>query len=138
MKKLLLFIFAVLGFVIAFTTSCGKEGEPTGELADLEYTIASERDLPDNLRTIIEQRKEHPFQLTYSTTDSLYIVKGYGAQKTGGYSIQVRSLCKDNSAIYFDPVLVGPSEQDQVANTPSFPYIVIKTELSELPVEFPQ
>ncbi len=138
MKKLLAFLVAILAFAIAFTTSCGKEAESTGELTDLEYTIVTEQDLPDNLQTIINQRKQHPFQLTYATTDALYLVKGYGVQETGGYSIQVRSLCKDSSAIYFDPILVGPSEQDQVANTPSYPYIVVKTEPLELPVEFPQ
>lgn len=137
MKALLFFIIIVLAFLLAFT-ACDKEQAPSGELQDLEFSIASEQELPDNLRTIIEQRKEQPFQLTYTTSDALYLVKGYGVQDTGGYSIQVRSLCRDDVAIYFDPVLVGPSEQDRVSNTPSYPYIVVKTAPLELPVEFPK
>lgn len=137
MKALLFFIIIVLAFLLAFT-ACDKEQASSGELQDLEFSIASEQELPDNLRTIIEQRKEQPFQLTYTTSDALYLVKGYGVQDTGGYSIQVRSLCRDDVCIYFDPVLVGPSEQDRVSNTPSYPYIVVKTAPLELPVEFPK
>ncbi len=137
MKPLLFFVIIVLAFLLAFT-ACDKEQSPTGELQDIEFTIATEQELPENLRTIINQRKEHPFQLTYTTSDALYLVKGYGVRDTGGYSIQVRSLCHDNVTIYFDSVLVGPSEQDRVSNTPSYPYIVVKTTPLELPVEFPK
>ncbi len=127
-------LLLILVFVL---TGCGTNSAPEGELVDLEFTVVPDAELPDNLKTIINERKQQPFQLSYATTDALYIVEGFGTKDTGGFSVQVRSLCRDKDGIYFDTVLVGPSEQDRVSNTPSYPYIVVKTEFLDLPVKFP-
>ena len=45
-------------------------------------------EIPEELKTIIDQKKTGEFKLTYADQDELYIVVGYGKQLTGGYSIQ--------------------------------------------------
>ena len=37
---------------------------------------------------------------------------------------------------YFDTRLIAPDKGEKVSNQASYPYIVIKTELSEMPVVF--
>ena len=68
------------------------------------------------------------FKTTYELDGDLYIVRGYGEQETGGYSICIRDLYLTSNAILFDTELVGPRKGEQVSSGPSYPYIVIKTE----------
>lgn len=103
---------------------------------DLEFTVVPEADIPDNLKTIINGRKQQEFQLTYATEDTLYLAVGYGTQKTGGYSIQIPSCYLTQSHIVLKTELIGPSEQDLVSKLESYPYVVIKTEMIDLPVDF--
>ena len=75
-------------------------------------------------------------RLTYSDDQNLYIVVGYGKQDTGGYSITVNELYLTENSIVLDTDLLGPEKGESGGTEPSFPFIVIKTELSELPVVF--
>ena len=76
----------------------------------------------------IEEQKEEAMKLTYLEDEYLYIVKGYGMQDTGGYSISVKELYLTENAIYFLTDFHGPKKGEVVADSPSYPYIVIKLE----------
>lgn len=65
----------------------------------------------------------------------MYLIKGYGRQMSGGYSIQVTELSLSSAAVFFKTKLIGPSEESQ-GSEPSYPYIVVKTEYREEPVQF--
>ena len=86
--------------------------------------------------TIIEERKREAFQITYTDNTNLYICIGYGEQETGGYSIAVNELYLTDSNIVVSASLLGPDGTKQENKTPSFPYIVIKTEYLEQTVTF--
>lgn len=98
------------------------------KLRDLEFTILSEDVLPDELKTMIDERKAAAFKMTYADTEALYICIGYGEQATGGYSITLEELYLAEDAIYVETTLLGPDAEAQASKTPSYPYIVIKTE----------
>ena len=66
----------------------------------------------------------------------LYIAEGFGTKETGGYSITVNQFYVKDKAMYFDTRLIAPDKGEKVSNQASYPYIVIKTELSEMPVVF--
>ena len=106
------------------------------KLRDLEFTLVSEERLPEELKTLIAERKEEEFKFTYSDKDSLFICIGYGQQDTGGYSIAVNELYLTDQAIYVDTNLLGPSAKEKENPAPSFPYVVIKTELLDKTVVF--
>ena len=62
---------------------------------------------------------------------------GYGAQKTGGYSICVKDLYLTDSSIVLDTTLLGPKYSDEKkVMEESYPYIVIKTEYIDALVIF--
>ena len=67
--------------------------------------------------------------------EDLYLIRGYGKQMSGGYSIQVTDLSVSSSAVFFCTKLVGPDEET-VGGEPSYPYIVVKTGYRDVPVEF--
>ena len=89
------------------------------------------KELPDELKKIIEEKKQKEMKLTYMSGDKLYIVRGYGVQKTGGYSIQVKDLYQAKNAVYFKSELIGPGENDVSEKVESYPYIVVSTEKTE-------
>lgn len=121
-------ILIVLILASGIWSGCGIEKTDGKKVRDLEYEIIEEDDIPEELKTKIEEKKEADFKLTYESDRFLYIVRGYGEQETGGYSIQILDFYLTQNAIVFDTNLLGPSK-DEVKNTaPSYPYLVIRVE----------
>lgn len=80
---------------------------------------------------MLEERKEEPFELTYSDKEFLYICIGYGRQEYSGHSIVVNALFLGENGILADTSLIGPEAGSEKINTVQFPVIVLKTELME-------
>ena len=140
MKKIRMTVrFCVCGILLAcavLVTGCTLLSEEKIKLRDLEFTVLGEEKIPDQLKTIIEEKKKTPFQITYTDNAYLYICIGYGAQETGGYSIAVNELYLTDTNICVSTSLLGPEAAEKSNKTPSYPYIVIKTELLEQTVTF--
>lgn len=128
--EFMLIFFAIL-FMGCAATKTNKE-----KIKDLEYTVVEDEDLPEELKTEIDGKKEAQFKLTYKNDEYLYIAEGYGEQETGGYSIQVRKLYLTSNAIFFDTEIFGPQKGEKINQSPSCPYIVLKVELRTEPVVF--
>lgn len=127
---------AIVCITICCLGGCKTENTSLEKIKDLEFTVVENADLPDELKEIIEEKKQQAFKLSYGTGEYLYIVKGYGEKTTGGYSIQVDELFETENAIYFKTSLLGPSKDDASTPVASYPYIVLKTELIEKSVVF--
>ena len=110
--------------------------EENVKLRDLDFTVLSEEKIPEELKSIIEEKKAQPFKLTYSDNEYLFICIGYGEQATGGYSIAVNELYLTDSAIHVNTQLLGPENSERGSNVPSYPFIVIKTEFLDQTVIF--
>ena len=89
----------------------------------LAYTVIEDSQIPEEMQELIREKKE------------LFLAKGYGRQMSGGYSIQVKELSASSNAVFFETKLIGPTEKIQ-GGEPSYPYIVIKTEYRDGPVQF--
>lgn len=133
MKKIY-FIFAIILTILL--TGCGNQKDSVKKIKDLEFTIVEEQNIPEELKTIIDQKKNDAFKLSYSDADYLYIVVGYGEQKTGGYSVTVDDLYLAENAIYINTNLLGPSKDEQVIQSLTYPYVVVKTEYIDKSVVF--
>ncbi len=129
-------ICVILTGAILHLSGCSFLSEETVKLRDLEFTVLSEEKIPQELLAIIEEKKAAPFQVTYSDNENLYICVGYGEQETGGYSIAVNELYLTESNICAATCLLGPDISQKGNKTPSYPYIVIKTEYLEQTVIF--
>lgn len=105
------------------------------ERTPLEYEVVETALIPEEVFSLIEEKKETEFQLTYQNGTDLYLIKGYGRQMSGGYSIQVADLSMSSAAVFFETKLIGPSGSRQ-GGEPSYPYIVVKTEYRDKPVQF--
>ncbi len=104
------------------------------KIRDMDFTVLAEEEIPEEVRRMIEERKETEFKLTFQDGSALYICVGYGQQEQGGYSIAVNDLYETENAIYADTNLIGPDAdreelyRDPEKESPSFPYLVLKTE----------
>ncbi len=106
------------------------------KVRDLEFTVVDEVDLPEEILEYVDGKKTQPIKSTFTTGEYLFIIIGYGEQNTSGYSIAVNELYLGKNAIYVDTSLIGPSKDEMVNETVTYPYIVIKTEKREEPVVF--
>ena len=131
-KKISLLCLAVLFLTLG---GCRMIRIEEGDKTPLTYTVSDDSQIPEELKELIEEKKESEFQIAYQRGNELFLAKGYGRQMSGGYSIQAESLQASSNAIFFETKLIGPTEKVQ-GGEPSYPYIVIETEYRDCPVQF--
>ena len=123
MKKICLLV--IVSIMAAMLSACGGETEKEENRNNLEFTVVSEDRLPDELKEILDQKKESAFKLTYADEGYLYICVGYGKQESGGYSVTVNELYETDNAIYVNTNLLGPKAGSSPGTSPSYPYICL-------------
>ena len=134
MKKICLLV--IVSIMAAMLSACGGETEKEEDRNNLEFTVVSEDRLPNELKEILDQKKESAFKLTYADEGYLYICVGYGKQESGGYSVTVNELYETDNAIYVNTNLLGPKAGSSPGTSPSYPYIVLKIEFRDKTVVF--
>lgn len=135
-RALCLIWLGIFGFSgMLLFTGCGWKAEKQ-EKINLAFTVVDEARLPEELLALVTEKKEAPFKMTYADSGYLYLCVGYGKQDSGGYSITVDDLYTTGEMIYVDTRLIGPKQAKDLGETPSYPYIVIKTPFEDKTVVF--
>lgn len=134
LKKVCLAATACLAAV--WLTACGTDAPSEDTKEKLEFTVVSEDRLPEELRELVDSKKENGFKLTYADEGYLYICIGYGKQDSGGYSVTVNEMYETDNAVYVNTNLLGPKAGSTPGNSPSYPYIVLKVEFRDKTVVF--
>jgi len=141
----------ILVLVALACVSSGCRKQEVRERQELEFTVCAETELPDDLRQIIEEKKLHAFQMSYTTKEHLYIVVGYGEHDRTNLCVVVEELYKTDRAIYIKTDLKTEAEMEgeisgvasdtnpdmsggQIGPSSMYPYIVIRLPRLELPV----
>ena len=119
-----------------FLGGCSIEKVRAGDGVKPEYTVMKEEDYPEKIKELISENREKEFQMTYQDQGCLYLLKGYGKQETGGYSIQIEDLSLWENAIHLKTVLMGPENREELTDEPSYPCLVVKMKYREEPVIF--
>lgn len=134
--KLYLALAMLTAMAVWMVTGCSVSKDSGDKVRDLDFTVAGNMDVPEELKKLIAEKQQQPFKLTYSDDQNLFIAVGYGVQPTGGYSISVNELYLTDNSIVINTELKGPEKGENAGTEQSFPYIVIKTEYLENPVVF--
>lgn len=125
------------GFLLLFMlTGCVSRPQKTEKLRDLEFTVMSKEDVPEEFQEQILQHQDLPFRLTYTDQGRLYIAEGYGAQLKTGYSVEVEGLYETSNAIYFHTNLLGPEKGEETKEVTTFPYVVVMLDAIDKTVVF--
>lgn len=133
MKKHMVTVALALMFLLM---GCSIGKVENIRVRELDYTVVSDRDIPERLKENIDERKEEPFQLAFESEGYLYIARGYGEKETGGYSITVKDLYLGKNGVYVQTELYGPETEEEMKKGVSYPYIVVKLEGRSEPVQF--
>lgn len=128
-------LFWTVAVSLFFLSGCSIEKVSAQKQDKIEYTILKEAEFPEKVQELIEENKTKEFQLTYQEQGNLYLIKGYGEQKTGGYSIRIEDVSLWENAIHVQTLLIGPKEEN-LKDEPSYPYLVIRMEYRDEPVIF--
>lgn len=123
----LLGVIIVVIVISSVLSGCSIKETNGTKISDIEYTIVETSEIPDELMKMIEEKKAADFKLSYELENEMYVVHGYGEQETGGYSICVKDFYLTSNAIIFDTELIGPRKGETTSQSPSYPYIVVKT-----------
>ena len=107
-------VFLLIAVVTAFLLSgCRFVRIEEEDRKPVSYTVVEHSDIPEELSRIMEEKKEKEFQLSYETGEDLYLVKGYGRQMSGGYSIQVEELGESGNGFYYETSGTKGSERSR-------------------------
>ena len=106
------------------------------KLRDVEFTVVKKEEIPEDLKEQIKEARTTPMKLTYGDGGYLYIARGYGEQKTTGYSIAVEAVYETADAICIQSELKGPSKEEEILKKKTYPYVVVKIEYSDKQVVF--
>ncbi len=129
-------VVAMVVVIAYFMTGCSTTDMGSDKVSELDYTVVEDADLPVELKKLIDEKKENTLRMTYTTKDYTYMVVGYGAQETSGYSIRVNDVYLAENAVCMNVSLIGPAADEPVSETKTTPYIVVKIEKREEPVVF--
>lgn len=122
----------IAGMLAGCVSRYGEEQK----LGDLEFAVVDREDEPEELSAMIEEEKEHLFQMVYADQGQLYIAEGYGEQPTTGYSVEVKELYETEDTVRINTNLLGPGKEEDIKETATFPYVVVQLEYIDKDVLF--
>lgn len=127
-KRTPVILIFILLFCALSLTGCSLAEEPVVKIRDLDFTVLDEDTIPAPLLEVIQENLSTEMKLSYQNNGTLYIARGFGQQKTGGYSIAVEQMYLAEDGIHVKFHLMGPSKEQKLSEEPSYPYLVIQTE----------
>ena len=134
MKRIVTILLSLIMLLIL--PACSVQKLATDKIRDIEFTVVEEKNIPEELKAMVEEKKNTVMKLTYADNGELFIAQGYGMQPTSGYSIEVKECFETENAIYVHTNLIGPSKEEKSVETETYPYIVIKMEFINKNVVF--
>lgn len=134
MKRIMIILLS-LTFLLSLS-ACSVEKLSTEKIREIDFTVIEEKNIPEELQVMISEKENTPFKMTYADQGELFVAQGYGAQQTSGYSIEVKECFETENAIYVHTNLIGPSKEEKIVETETYPYIVIKMEFIDKNVVF--
>lgn len=135
MKRTVIILIAMI--LLVGTGGCSLEKkEKKVEKTAIDYTVVEDADVPEKFLDVINGKKAEPFKITFSDKENLFIAIGYGEQPTGGYSITVEEIYETPDSVDVKTQFAGPVKNEEVANSITYPYIVIKLENTDKTVRF--
>ncbi len=105
-------------------------------ISDIEYTIIDEVELPNEIEELVAENLKNKMKLSYTDQGHTYIIRGYGAQDTSGYSIEVVEIYETETTVVVSTNLLGPRKDETIQTVETYPYIVIKIEEYGKPIVF--
>ncbi len=126
-KRLISLILMLLA--MGCVCGCGiSKATDDSERTAVDFTVVRQDDLPAKVSELAAARRQEAYEMSYRYEGALYLMKGYGIQDTGGYSIQVEYVEENDEELHVKTRLVGPQNRSEQSAVVSCPQIVVKVE----------
>ncbi len=136
MKKSYIIILAIILIIgIVFIPKVLKSNE-----GEIKFKMVSEEDIPDKISEMLPRYLMEERALTCKYRDDIYVVVTRGEKNTQGYLVEISQIIKEKySKDVFDLVVytkfTDPDPNEIVEQEYSYPFIVVKTNLKDMPEE---
>ncbi|QOV19687.1 protease complex subunit PrcB family protein [Blautia liquoris] len=134
MKKIAYLLICAL--FVAAAISCSPKKNDGDEYKACDFTVLKTGEIPDEVSQLIEKQGDEAFQMVYRSDGWLFCMRGYGKQKTGGYSIRILDVGIRGEMLRIKSELLGPQTKEEQKGVGSRPYFVLKLEDPGYPVMF--
>lgn len=98
----------------------------------VKYEICAEKNMPERLQKILEERKKQPGTFAYKNSRYTYLVVCYGKKPYSGYSVRVEQCWKNKEQLYLQTQLIGPAAGEEVIEALTYPFLVVRCGRTEL------
>jgi len=109
----------------------------TGGENNVGYTVLEKSEVPDKLQEILPRYKMLERALAAKIEDEVYVIVTRGEKLTGGYAVDIQNIevlaDADEEKLVVQAIYRDPDPDDMVAQVLSYPFVVAKTSLKELP-----
>ncbi len=103
----------------------------------VSYAVLEEAEVPEKIVQILPRYKMLERALAAKVEDQVYVIVTRGEKLTGGYMVDIDKIVveKDNdeTKLVVHAIFTDPKPEELVPQVPSYPYIIVKTDLKELP-----
>lgn len=111
-----------------------------GSDEQVKYKIVKEEDIPDKISELLPKYLMEERALTCKYNDEIFVVVTRGEKKSKGYLVEIDQIVKEKyNKEQFDIVVYArftdPAPNEIVEQEYDYPYIVVKTNLKDMPQE---
>lgn len=103
----------------------------------VDFVAIEEDEIPDKIVQILPRYKMLERALAAKVEDQVYVIVTRGEKLTGGYSVDIDKLVLekegDELKLVVYAVFTDPKPEQLVPQIPSYPFIIVKTNMEELP-----
>ncbi|MBU5313906.1 protease complex subunit PrcB family protein [Tissierella carlieri] len=126
-------IILVIGILFIPKLLKGNEGQ-------IKFKEVKEEEIPDKISEVLPKYLMEERALTCKYKDDIYVVVTRGEKKSKGYLVEINQIIKEKySKDVFDIVVYAkftdPDPNEIVEQEYDYPYIVVKTNLKDMPEE---
>ncbi|WP_255547712.1 protease complex subunit PrcB family protein [Crassaminicella indica] len=132
-KKILIVAIVIMLIIAAFYAVKYFVKDDDG----VPFELLSEEQIPQKIQEILPRYKSLERALACKVDGEIFVIATRGEKPTGGYTIQIDSIEKVNidgkTKLVVYTTFKDPKPGDIVTQVITYPYVVVKTELEELP-----
>ncbi|ABR50217.1 hypothetical protein Amet_4136 [Alkaliphilus metalliredigens QYMF] len=133
--KLFLTVMVIIVLVVAAVKVIPKF--ISGGDQEVSYVILEKEQVPEEIQEILPRYKMLERALAAKVQDDIYVIVTRGEKLTAGYSVDIEQIMiikdHDEEKLMVHAAFKDPKADDLVAQVISYPYVVARVELEELP-----
>ncbi len=133
--KLLITMILIIG--VATTVIKCVPNLMSGGNSEVEHMVLDKEQIPEAISEILPRYKMLERALAAKVDNEIYVIVTRGEKQTAGYDVEIKKVEvveeEEEKKLVVHAIFKDPNPDDIVTQSMTYPYVVAKTELEELP-----